>query len=372
MKKRNKINYIIIFSVLFSVLFLFSITQAFIGPSTQSPGTGGGALQVDANGNLVVTEYVISDGSSLIFQPSSGVVGIGTETPQTLLDVSGIITGTSFTGIGTNLTAIDPQNFIAGSAFNAGNYAVQGSLAIGTVTLTAPTNGLYVVGRIGVGTNSATNGEIEIAASGSPTLAFNNTGGGGGSEMAIRVNGENFEIIEPEDSNRVAYRISEATASTFSHNFLYDGTNSAIFTDSIGRVGIGMASPGHLLDIAGNTRLFNGNTPTRLRFDTTSTNLADHGGIIFSEGTGGEHFQMYYDGTGGHGSDGALVFTTVSDAEIGYINRAGDMDLAGNLSATGATFTSPVTVGTPTQDPHAATKSYVDSTISGGGGETVG
>jgi uncharacterized protein (TIGR02145 family) len=141
-----------------------------------------------------------------------------------------------------------------------------------------------------------------------------------------------------------------------------------------GRVGIGTATPGQKLEIkSGNVQLNSagwGNATSLYFSSDTSFNL---GGITKPINT---RALVYEAGTGSE-TEGYHAFT-LNGNEYLRIKSGGNVGIGTttpayklDVSGTGR-FTQPVIVGTPTATNHATTKSYVDSTISGGSGSTVG
>ncbi|HXF44135.1 MAG TPA: hypothetical protein VNK70_01590 [Candidatus Paceibacterota bacterium] len=128
-----------------------------------------------------------------------------------------------------------------------------------------------------------------------------------------------------------------------------------------GNVGIGAASPGDKLEVAGNIRL------------TSAGNVYLRGGKLQIESS--DNLGSYYIWNAGSGGTDKIVFDT-SAAGSGQVvfDNGGNVGIGdttpteGTLTVGGTGyFTGTVTVGTPTADSHAATKSYVDSTVGGGG-----
>ncbi|MFH1193309.1 MAG: hypothetical protein V1656_03290, partial [Candidatus Jorgensenbacteria bacterium] len=110
------------------------------------------AFGMSGAGNVIASGS--GSGSCMGFSSKGNLVAYsGTGTCNVASDGNVVSIGGSFIGSGVNLTSIDPLDFVAGSAFAAGNYAVNGSFAVGTTTTTGlPTNGLYVKGNVGIGT----------------------------------------------------------------------------------------------------------------------------------------------------------------------------------------------------------------------------
>jgi len=261
-------------------------THAFIGPSTgQTPGTGSGLLEVDANRNIGFgtsnstptydweggtqghgyvftvastsnpglslvnlssnTRYIFSVRGSMLdlFRGSSDHGGGGTvlrvlpdkaviinpegfgwpsSNADAMLMVGGgiisstTITGVSFSGSGVNLTSIDPQNFVAVSAFASGNYAIPGSFAVGTSTVVGlPTNGLYVDGKVGIGTiDPGANLDVKGANS-----AYNQYWTNGDNEVLARMymsaTGSNLDLLS-DDGGTIGIKLNTEGDSYFS------------------------------------------------------------------------------------------------------------------------------------------------------------
>lgn len=154
-----------------AVLISRSVFAQFSGPSG-SAGSGSGAISA-SNNNLGIggtaasgvklkvvastsdtTTYGLQvlqqNGAPIIAARGDGSVGIGTSSPAYPLSVAGTIqaAGGSFIG---SLAASN----VSGGLFTSANFAFQSALGIGTnSTVGLPTNGLYVVGNVGIGTAS--------------------------------------------------------------------------------------------------------------------------------------------------------------------------------------------------------------------------
>lgn len=186
-------------------------------------------------GTLALT----TSGSERVRVLSTGFIGIGTQTPGTLLEVVGAVTGQSFipssSTIPTNGIYLPATNNvgIATNSFNRVTIDASGNVTVATGTVTGqsfipssntvPTNGLYLpsANNVGIATNSLN--RVTIDASGNITVA---TG---------TVTGQSFI---PTSSTVPTNGIYLPAA-----NSVGIATNSAnrITVDSAGNVGIGLA-----------------------------------------------------------------------------------------------------------------------------------
>ncbi|MFB6212625.1 MAG: hypothetical protein ABEI53_02300, partial [Candidatus Magasanikbacteria bacterium] len=365
--------------------------RAFVGPEPgQEPGTGGGLLDVDSQRNIgfgtasatpgtaptkegwgyvftvastsvpgIGLEHTNANGGYYWFASddnrlglwdesnsrfdlyinSSGHVGIGngsdraTSTLTVFSDgndtsdelfVAGKAHANSFNGVGTNLTSIDPQNFISGSSFASGNYAVDGALKVGTSSvINPPTDGLTVSGNVGIGTSSP-NSLLHLEGS-APVQKVSYTDTGGTSGYDIR------EGTEPKGALLVrGSTYSTAKRQNNTELLSYDG--DIALDSSSANVGIEDWDPDANLEISAN-----GNTGGDI-FNLSSNDSKDGDLMTVEQG----------------GNVGIGTTTPQSAVHI----------TSGQLNMGGSDITN---LSTPESSDEAATKGYVDSTVSGGG-----
>ena len=207
--------------------------------------------------------FNITDGSGSLFfvNGTSGNVGIGTSSPQTLLNIFGVASqGLAVQGIGTTATraflGLDASGDGYFSLTNGGTFAknVQLSSDLGVDN--------YIMGDVGIGTATPTQ-ELELI--GDLNLSGKIYGGGVSTyyieaDSTSYFNDVNAEYFNLRDDglgegirwNTGAQSISVASAAQGGYEgfvFDSDGGHDFIFTD--GKVGINTTTPGNLLDVYG-------------------------------------------------------------------------------------------------------------------------
>ncbi|MFA6407714.1 MAG: hypothetical protein WCV80_03355, partial [Candidatus Paceibacterota bacterium] len=156
--------------------------------------------------------------------------------------------GGTFMGSGVNLTSIDPIDFISGSTFASGNYAINGALGIGTATSTGlPSSGLYVAGNVGIGTTTP-----------SYPLTVAENGGAGNAQFSIQrynhasqTNSWNFTISNLVNSSNGSLLLRPGIAAAgFGISTALSNTPNFVINTS-GNVGIGTSTPTYKLEVGG-------------------------------------------------------------------------------------------------------------------------
>ncbi len=228
-----------------------------------------------------------------------GKVGINKFQATTQLDVGGginadgsitassTITGQSFSGIGTNITAINPAN-ITGNPFASANYAFPSALAVGTsTTVGLPTEGLFVKGSVGIGTASP-NDILHIANSSDAVLSLHRTTTGVGDTTGIQFKVSSDTADNYYNAGILFERTNEEFSTGGKLHFAMDaaGLGNAAVADTKmtilqgGNVGIASSSPGYKFTVEGTSYFGNEMTFAAGAQITmsTSTNAIDMAG----------------------------------------------------------------------------------------------
>lgn len=398
----------------FAFLFIAGIfmrvlsADAFIGPGTQSPGSGGGSFKLDASGSIgfgtptaapsgtfddngqgfgyvftvasstnpglalrnlasgnmylwsarnmgnlhLYRESSILPGKVLMDITPTGNVGISVFGPSERLEVGGNVKATAFVGnVSGEISAGNVTSDVFGSLGLGGSYAFPASLGVATSTKTGlPQNlsvygGGYFSGSVGIGTTSPAH-ELDIY--------------GDATNSTIRMRRQAsyyWDIIMGADS-------------TLSFNSQTGGRIMTLKHD--GGVGIGTTGPGAKLDVRGN-----GNTFATTNFKlansdgTTIFTVQDHSVGKFTgqfQVLGGAGANQLYVETGnvyvGSGAVGIGTLTpTTAKLVVASSTNGAAIDVVGGRI---------INVGTPTAASDATTKSYVDSVVGGSGGVGAG
>ncbi|MFA6184522.1 MAG: tail fiber domain-containing protein, partial [Candidatus Shapirobacteria bacterium] len=321
-------------------------------------GTGTTALFIASNGTI--TKRVLGD---LAFQnnytlgwvakTASGNLNIGTGTTLNFTGINGLTTanvGTSQItfGLGGALTS----NTTLTGAFNLN--LSQGSLSVGT---TIKTGNLFANGSVGIGT-TAPGSLLELY--GATPLIGLNSNTDASVDFGIQANGENFEILEPEDSSKVHFRIADDQSVQLRPNGV-----DVLWALASGNVGIGTTNPTYKLHVIGN-----GNISTSLNVGTSlvvGTDLTVNGGDInLNNNNGGINYNdasaywlktatnwgLYWDTTNNqfafNGSGATKSWIDLDDGKAAFLGLSVGSTIAPTATLTvsgNGSFTTNLTVG---------------------------
>ncbi|MBI2279044.1 MAG: hypothetical protein HYU81_03215 [Candidatus Brennerbacteria bacterium] len=294
-------------------------------------------------------------GSNLYASSTSWNVGIGTTNPQQKLHVKGA------TRFGNRIDIYDgADTTLAGQIAANDDIGLQGGggpndLVIKSQDLFSIATGNTTDVRFHI---NAT-GNIGIASS-SPGYVLTTVGAGYFSQPVI--------VGTPTANSHAATKSYVDSTVTSGSGWTDSGANVSL-TTSGDSVGIGTASPGYKLEIQG------GATPTGGVYiknggGNPDLQLTGNQGNVyakFAEAGGSDpgYFQLFENGG---------VEITFDTNGASYLNTGNNFGIASTTPGYALTvagtgyFSQPVIVGTPTQASHAATKDYVDSAVTGGGG----
>lgn len=316
------------------------------------------------------------DRNRFIIFPNGNVAlgGISGPATSTLNVFGNVYSSGSF--VGSLSGGLSAANVTGPSAFGANygtyNFAMPGSLAVGTsTTVGLPAGGLFVVGNVGVGTASpgakldvvTASAGINPSANGDE-LVLQNTGNAGMSILGSDTSIEQIIFGRTSDNDRGIIRYDQNT----DYMSLWTSTTQRLTIDASGNVGIGttnpvtklhvdgssVAGPNSVLRIAQGTGTI-GSGPYGLTIGTNALDLLNYRGLRFQlDSSGNGVMESYVAGA----YKNLLLAPQGGNVGIATTTPAYTLDVVGT-----ARFTQPVVVGTPISGTQAATKSYVDSAV---------
>lgn len=314
-------------------------------------------------------KFYPGDSSPAVTIASSSNVGVGTTSPGTKLDVAGTITSRNVllvnTGGGaTKVGSLGAANDTSGGT-PSGNDLVVKSWVAGTGIA-------FQTSDAGQAVFIKSDGSVGIATT-TPGYALTTVGTGYFSQPVIV--GTPTANTHAATKSYVDSAVGSGLIGSGTANYLArwtSGTNlstSTLYNDyTNGRIGIGTAAPGVKLEIqggaigAGGVLIQNGGGSIDLSFKGNQGN--EYARFYEAGGTDPGYFELL--------DEGAVKVRLAAGASS-YL-MGGNVGIASSspgyaltVAGTGY-FSQPVIVGTPTQTSHAATKDYVDSAVTGGGG----
>ena len=151
--------------------------------------------------------------SKMVIKYSTGYVGIGTTNPGYKLDVSGSVRGTSFSGSGYSLTALQAGNISSGTLAVARGGTGQTSYTTGDI--------LYYSGSTLSKLNIGSNGDVLTVSGSTPSWATASGGGGGGGGATAGT------VSVSKNSNQI-----DVTVSGGPYDYMYNQTSYDLFVTS--------------------------------------------------------------------------------------------------------------------------------------------
>ncbi len=242
---------------------------------------------------------------------STGNVGIGTASPQKLLEVKSITAYNSTlrlqtsahnwdiqggeTGYSSTAFALDYDGTTFFRAMGITDSRFSGGLSVGTINATPPTGGLYVAGNVGIGTTSPSD-KLEVY----------------GGNLIIN-DGTSKSRLRPSDLYMQQAGVIKAWLRADGNSYLNGGN-----------VGIGTTSPGQKLHVNGNIRV---GDSADVVFSNRFYALSN--AHVYLVANSGYDLKFYAGGTE------KMVVNSSGNVGIGTNSPSQKLDVNGNIQATG-------------------------------------
>ena len=335
----------------------FAALSFINGGGTQAEGSINLVQTADYNGDLTFKmRTAVSTWGEVMRITSAGNVGIGTASPNNLLNIHGVFETNAFEDTNGNNGRYTPKGLLIGDAFSAGKSGTaddrnsiiwnERGLDIDFATNDTVRMTLDHEGKLGIGTNNPSD-NLEIA-SGVPTLRLTDTDGGP----------SYHQIKGPGNGDlRISCDVGNTSSSASEIQFDIHDSNKMVI-QSLGNVGIGTST---ITDDVDHCKLVisgqSGTAAGILIFQDTSINedgmmFADDGSLVLaadrSNATPGSTMQFRVDGSNERmriNSDGRLLIKCEDFSNDPSSSNRGVM--IGDTSS-GSVFSSGSATGTQT------------------------
>lgn len=276
----------------------------FADGSAQTAAGVGSANSLSVNTDAAITADADANGSGSVILNTgsnermrivnSGLVGVGTSSPTSLLHVAGnMAVASSMSVSGTGLSGTTPIFEVKPATLSV---LANGNVGIGTAS---PASNLHVMGSVRLA-NFTSCDTIDTDANGVLSCGTDATSSGGGSSSQWETVSDNVRLVtstqsvaigttSPSAKLHVVHSTTPLLVSTSATSGI-----AGLYVNSSNRVGIGTTNPGYKLSVIGG-----GTSPLYISSDTTTTGLmVDASNNYVGIGTNSPSFKLDVRGSG--------------------------------------------------------------------------
>ena len=330
-------------------------------------GNGAGLTNINTSSlNLSQINYWVKSGNNIYY--NKGYVGIGLTNPSTQLQVNGSIKFSSATAQSTNgVGQISTQYshnigeviIIPQGSSQPIEFSPNGGMSIGGSTLLPPANGLYVAGKVGIGTTTPgakleINGNLTLSGTYGATLsqgeypfkgywAYTDDGTGYGPAwihtntntgntlptMFLQTSGDSATLridnsIALGDMNMSSLGVMPTQTIL---TYIGGSSNSNTYFNTGGKVGIGTSSPNQRLQVTGNVNAY------QYLVNGTPISAGSLGALT---GSGTANYIPVFNGT--KSITNSVIYQNGGNVGIGTTSSAQKLTVSGSINSSGTVY----------------------------------